>query len=992
VRTGNAAVEMAAEGEAMVLGDTVNTASRLQSIASPGTVLVDDVTRRATEAAIAYEDTGEHEVKGREQPVRAWTALRVVAGVGGTRRGAGLEAPLAGRDAELAAIVRSFEATESDRRAQLLLVQGDAGMGKSRLLWEFYKWVDGVERLIRWHQGRCLAYGEGVAYWALAEMVRARAGIVEEEAPGTAREKLRATVEEFVTDERERRLVEPRLAHLLGLEQRTAADRADLFSGWRLFFERMAMEHPVVLVFEDLQWAESGLLDFIDYLLEWSAEFPIFILGLARPELLDARPAWTPSVSLGPLADDAVDEMLEGLVPGLPPELTTRVRERAEGVPLYAVETVRMLLDRGLLAQEGARYVVTGDVSSLDVPETLHALVAARLDELEPSERALLQDASVLGQSFSVAALAAVSRRSSDEVQRLIDNLVAKQLLGFTDDARSPERGQYGFLQALLRTIANGTLSRRDRKARHLAAARHLESVWGAGSPEIAEVLASHYLAAVAAEPDAADAPAIRASARDTLVEAGRRAASLALGAEARRYFEQAAELTEDAVERASLFEEAGRAAGLAGDLDGARAALETAAALFTEATLPARSARASAAIAELLTDEFRMDEALPLLERAYAELAGAEPGEALAQVSARLARISYLTGDGAAALEHAERALVVAEPLGLKDVTVEGLLARAVACQVGGRLEESQALMEHGARLAEEHGLTSQALRGLFNAAYLNSARGRFSPAREQLRVVQRMAHERGDRRWEQFAVAATITLDVMLGDWDPALTAFAELVAAGSETAYTDSLYAAVMAHGARGDEAHLTRCYALGEAVAREGLGFEVRECLDAVHAHALRAEGHHDEAIAVAEQILGPWPSYVGDSKWWLVVELIDAALAAGRPEALRAAVDRLEALPFVHRTPMMLSCMHRARGHLEEPGFEAEFTAAQDALRSIAAPFLLAQVLVEHAEVLAAAGRGNEAAPLRDEARAIFERLRARPWIERAAAIGAAPAA
>src|SRR5258705_5287798 len=184
-------------------------------------------------------------------------------------------------------------------------------------------------------------------------MVRSGAGILEEGERASARAKLQAAVEAHVPDERERRLVEPRLAHLLGLEQRTAADRADLFSGWRLFFERMAMEQPVVLVFEDLQWSESGLLDFIDYLLEWSAEFPIFILGLARPELVDARPAWTPSLSLGPLADDAVDEMLEGLVPGLPPELTAQVRERAEGVPLYAVETVRMLLDRGLLAPEG---------------------------------------------------------------------------------------------------------------------------------------------------------------------------------------------------------------------------------------------------------------------------------------------------------------------------------------------------------------------------------------------------------------------------------------------------------------------------------------------------------------------------------------------------------------------------------------------------------------------------------------------------------------
>ena len=233
VLTGNAAVEVGAEAEGMVLGDAVNTASRLQSIAAPGTVLVDDVTRRGSEAAIAYEDAGTHEVKGREQPVRAWTALRVVAGAGGARRGAGLEAPLVGRGAELSLIVEEAESSAARAVARLVTVVGAAGTGKSRLLWEFFKYLDGIEERRWWHQGRCLSYGEGVAYWALAEMVRARAGILEEEDQESAREKLHGTVQAHVPDEREQRLVEPRLAHLLGLEQRIAPDRADLFSGWR---------------------------------------------------------------------------------------------------------------------------------------------------------------------------------------------------------------------------------------------------------------------------------------------------------------------------------------------------------------------------------------------------------------------------------------------------------------------------------------------------------------------------------------------------------------------------------------------------------------------------------------------------------------------------------------------------------------------------------------------------------------------------------------
>ena len=441
VLTGNAAVEIGAEAEGMVIGDTVNTASRLQSLAEPGTVLVDDVTRRASEAAVAYEDSGSHSVKGREQPVHAWRALRVVAGAGGARRGAGLEAPFTGRERELRAIIDAGERSAHERRAGHVAVVGEAGSGKSRLLWEFFKYLDGIEEVRWWHQGRCLSYGEGVAYWALAEMVRARAGIAEEESPTTARETLAAVVAEHVPLERDRRLVEPRLAHLLRLEDRPDADRADLFSGWRLFFERMASTNPVILAFEDLQWADSGLLDFIDYLLEWSPDLPIFVLTFARPELLQRRSSWAPTV-LEPLESGAVEAILAGLVPGLPEDLVDEIVARAEGIPLYAVETIRMLQDRGLLVQDGSRYVVEGDVSDLEVPESLHALVASRLDGLSAGERSLLQDASVIGQSFTASVAAAVSGRSEPDVAATLDALVAKQVLGRDDDPRSPERGR----------------------------------------------------------------------------------------------------------------------------------------------------------------------------------------------------------------------------------------------------------------------------------------------------------------------------------------------------------------------------------------------------------------------------------------------------------------------------------------------------------------------------------------------------------------------
>ncbi|MDQ6811846.1 MAG: AAA family ATPase, partial [Actinomycetota bacterium] len=469
VLTGEAAVTIGAEGEGMVAGDVVNTASRIQSAAEPGTVLAGEVTRRTTERAIVYEAAGEHELKGKTEPMLLWRALRVISGVGGALKSAGLEPPFVGRQRELKLIRDLFHVTAQERRAHLVSVTGIAGIGKSRLAWEFYKYFDGIVDTVYWQRGRCLAYGEGVAYWALADMIRMRARIEEAEEPESARRKLRATLDEHLSDPEERAFVEPRLAHLLGLEEAGAGDRQDLFAAWRLFFERLATRFPTVLAFEDMQWADTSLLDFVEYLLEWSRDYPLYVITLARPELQERRPSWGAgqrnftSLFLEPLRQGAMEELLEGLVPGLPERLRGQILARAEGVPLYAVETVRMLLDRGLLAQEGPVYKVTGEIETLEVPETLHALIAARLDGLAAEERRLLQDGAVLGKTFTKPALAALSGARAEEFEPLLSALVRKEVLGVQSDPRSPERGQYGFLQDLVRHVAYETLSKRER-------------------------------------------------------------------------------------------------------------------------------------------------------------------------------------------------------------------------------------------------------------------------------------------------------------------------------------------------------------------------------------------------------------------------------------------------------------------------------------------------------------------------------------------------
>ena len=434
------------------------------------------------------------------------------------------------------------------------------------------------------------------------------------------------------------------MAQLLGLAEHEARDKQDLFAAWRLFFERLADVYPTVLAFEDMQWADASLLDFVEYLLEWSRNSPLYVITLARPELLERRPTWGAgqrnfsSLYLEPLPAAAMEELLTGLVPGLPAALREQILARAEGVPLYAVETVRMLLDRGLLVQEGPVYRPVGEIGSLEVPETLHALIAARLDGLSADERRVLQDAAVLGKTFTRDALAALAGAET-ELEPLLASLVRKEVLGVQADPRSPERGQYGFLQDLVRHVAYETLAKRERRAKHLAAAEYLTRAFAAEEDEVVEVIASHYLAAHEAGPDADDAAEIKEKAQAMLARAGERAASLAAAAEARRYFEQAAGLTADPSPRAELLGRAGEMARRAGDPDAARRLLEKSIDLCEQEGDTHGAARGLARLGDLDAFTGRRDEALAGMERAFAVVSEDEPDEDLALLAARLAR-----------------------------------------------------------------------------------------------------------------------------------------------------------------------------------------------------------------------------------------------------------------------------------------------------------------------------------------------------------------
>jgi class 3 adenylate cyclase/tetratricopeptide (TPR) repeat protein len=997
VLTGEAAVTIGAEGQGMVAGDLVNTAARIQSVAEPGTVLVGDATRRASEPTVVYEDAGSHELKGKDEPVALHRAIRVVSGRQGALKSTGLEPPFTGRERELRLVKELFHASAAERTAHLVSVQGIAGIGKSRLAWEFYKYFDGLVDTVYWHRGRCLAYGEGVTYWALADMIRMRARISEDDGEEEARSKLGAALDEHLLDADERAFVEPRLATLVGLGGgEVSHDRHDLFAAWRLFFERLADTYPTLLVFEDMQWADASLLDFVEYLLEWSRSSPLFVLVLARPELLEKRASWGAgrrnftSLHLDPLPEQSMVQLLDGFVPGLPNELREQILVRAEGVPLYAVETVRMLLDRGLLVQEGSVYRPTGDIPSLEVPETLHGLVASRLDGLPPEERRLLQDAAVLGKTFTRGALAAVAGSDEAAPEPLLASLVRKEILGVQSDPTSPEHGQYGFLQDLVRHVAYETLSKRERRSRHLTAAKYLESAFG-NEDELSEVVASHYLDAYSALPDADDALEVRASARAALIRAGERADSLGAAGEALRYFEQAAGLTDDPLERAVLVERAGWLSINVPDWPGAERRLAEAIALCEAQGQTRAAARVSGRLAIVESWQGKTDDAIPRAEAAFAALESFEPGEEMAAVAATLANNYAFRGESEKALEKAELALELAQAFGTPELLVRAFSAKALATH-GRRPQEALALRKHQLSLTREHDLPEMETNALFNLSDLCFQGDRYEEALAYLSDARAAARRRGSRPGEWSVLGETTYPLFMLGRWDEALAVFAEVPEERLHEGTTESFLSTIPEiHIARGDIDTASRVLAL-YAPYETSENLQRRSMYLASAGSVAAAEGRLEEAIDLGLEATRLSRDVGGDAFQQVklgLVTAIEAELALARRDRADELVASIEAVPRGLRSPYLGSQAERFRAHLAAgEGAEEHFDAAARAFRALGTPFWLAVTLLEHGGLT-----GDESSL--DEARETFEHLGARPWLERLAqvqgsTVGSAP--
>jgi tetratricopeptide (TPR) repeat protein len=778
VCTGEAAVTLGAEGQGMVAGDLVNTSARLQAAAPSNTVLVDDTTRRVVGDPVSFEPAVTEALKGKSRPLDTWRAIGL-AGELPKGRAAGHSGPFIGRGAQLNELIDLYRRCVADRRSRIVSVLGIAGIGKSRLLWEFERYLEPLPEVLALHVGRAPAYGEGTTFAPVAEMVRRRARINEGTETELARRQLERTLDEFVPDEVERQWIEPRLATLLDPGSHAAFERDELFAAWRRFFERVSDWAPVLLVFEDLQWADPALLDFIDHVATWSRAFPIFILTLARPELLDKRPTWgtghhsSTAIQLEPLRDEQMAELLLGLGPDLPPRVVRRIVERAGGVPLYGVEVLRMLVDRGQARAGAQGFEILDPPEQMQIPETLRSLVSARIDALPPAERSLLLSASVLGSRFRPEALAAISHVEMAEAQGRMAALMRRELVTLDDEPRSPGRGQLAFVQEVVHDVAYSTVSRRDRRSLHVAAADHLA---GLGDDELVEAVAEHLFAAHAAAPTHADAPAVARRAVDALRLAAARALALRVPARALTHLLRALELVGDEGTRADLWGEAAVAARAAPRFDLAESFLRQLIDWQTERGQLVEAARTRAQLASLLLATERHGSALGDLEAALEGVGDMALDASTVELGGQLARAHVLVGHDQLGLEWADRTLDASAALDLRGVAVDALITRGTAQT---RLGNEQAGLDDLRRAIEDAqglDLIGAELRARNNLAWLvvpDDPQVTFATARAGLDLATRMGV--GDMALQLGEVVCAAAIET--GDWDVALAVLEEV-----------------------------------------------------------------------------------------------------------------------------------------------------------------------------------------------------------------------
>jgi predicted ATPase/class 3 adenylate cyclase len=967
--TGEALVNLAArpeQGEQLAAGDVLNTASRLQSAAPADGILVDEATRRATDHSIEYRDTEPVQAKGKSEPVPVWepVAPKARLGVDIAFRGG---APLVGRGDELNALLDAVSRAQRDRTPQLVTLVGVPGIGKSRLVWELFSALDSdPAQYVTWRQGRSLPYGDGVAFWALGEMTKAQAGILESDDAEAAEAKLRAAVEHVIEESEEAGWVESHLRPLAGLGAgaETGGDHAaEALAAWRRFFEALAEQRPLILVFEDLHWADDGLLDFVDQMAEWMTDVPLLILCTARPELLDRRAGWgggkrnATTISLAPLSQDDTAALVSSLLDGrLQADRRSELLTRAGGNPLYAEEFVRMLAQ----AEE-----------ELPLPESVQGIIAARLDTLPPDEKGLIQAAAIVGKVFWPGALGEMLALSQREVEQAIHALERKEFV--RRERRTSVAGEtaYVFRHVLVRDVAYSQIPRKRRAEMHRLAASWIEALAGDRPEDLADMVAYHYLSTLDLDRRSGrEDPELAARTRTALVEAGDRSFALNAFSAAARFYEQALELwPEGDSDRAFVLVSLGKA--LFHGERGGKDALREAAEEFIERDDREHAATALVALADVLHfTEGRSHEAAETVDQAVTLLADDPPSPAKAAALANQARFYGIADEMDTASRLAEEALELAVELDLEELEAHALNTRGIARVVSGDLEGIEDL-EQSMAIAPRHSFELMRAMNNLSAIYIGLGdldRG-YGLVERSLEEARRLGHAVG------IAWGETQLLDRLYwrGEWDELMKRSDALLTGMSDALNsTDALLLRGRVFLGRDAMADSLESSAAALELAQKQGDPQVRFPAIATRASIVFQSGDETEASALVDELLSAWrENPVSPAGPW-IVEFSALLDALGRGGELRGATEhvRMRAIWLEGAEALVAGDALRAAEIYERIGAHADAAVTR----------------LSAAEQLTSAGRRAEADEQLELALAFFRAAGAERYIREAEAL------
>jgi class 3 adenylate cyclase/tetratricopeptide (TPR) repeat protein len=1011
VNTGEAVVTLGARserGEAMVAGDVVNTAARLQGAAPQDALVVGEATERVTRDHIDYEELEPVTVKGKAEPVRLFRAIsaRGRYGVDVDQR---TRSPFIGRTHELETLLRTFSRSVDEAGLQLVTITGEPGVGKSRLLWELKKTIDEDATVTAyWRQGRCLPYGEGITFWALGEIVKGLAGVLESDDPDQAAQKLDTALRAFVEDQGDHEWLRTRLQPLLGVgsaggDAATTAhsapsDREEAYAAWRRFLESAAARHPLVLVFEDLHWADPALIAFVDHLVDWSTGVPITVICTARPELYERHAGWgggkrnSATVSLSPLTNEETARLLVALLEQavLPAELQSTLLERAGGNPLYAEEFVRMLLDQGALVVRGRTLKLVHATEDIRLPDSIQALISARLDTLAPERKSLLQDAAVMGKVFWSVAVASMSGREDRDVREGLHELARKELVRPMRTSSVKDQAEYAFWHALVRDVAYAQIPRADRARRHRLAADWIERMAGERVGDQAELLSHHYeqaldLSTAAGTLDPADRKDLERSLLRFLEMAGDKAAQLDFGTAWNLYRRALDHVEPTDLRRAEILTKGLELAAIAGavPLDDVEVGLREAIESFRQAGDPIKAGLAMRKLASSLRVRGRTQQARELLHEAVDLLEREPPSATLAEVYSAVAGHEMLATANVAFLAWTEKALALGEQFDLKSVVCRGLQFRGIGRATEGDRGGLDDLAE-AVRKGVEWGLVADTGPGYVNFA---DWVGIYGDPVASLRIYQEgmdYSKNHGASRQVTWAMAETTWRLFDVGRWDQLIERADEIArweeqhggpAQPGAISAIEKLH--VLAYRGRDEEASQ-----LEEALlptAREIGDPQVlwQALMVAGVAHLVRGdlEGARSMVMELAQATEGAMVR-----TFWIMPEGLRVLIATGETETARR-IAAEEVAPI----PTLLTRQVLARAALAEA--DGDLEAALEGYRQAAAAWDKGSYVFEKASALLGAGRcllllgrAAEASESVSSAREVFVSLRAQPLL------------